>query len=248
MPIRSSHHNGLTCLFDSDSHTYTIKETGQVLTSVTTLIKQYTPPFEAHAVAQSMIDKKKPAYAGLTVEEIIKQWKDKADLAAHEGDLLHEYLEHWPKAKGYGFHPETPRVLSMCKQVDKLFPKLLKRFRIVEAEKIIFSARLGLAGMSDLIMADDTTAEGIILDWKTNYKALTDSESSFEKMLPPIEHLDNCDLVRYGLQLALYEKMLEEEGFYPKFKGYRKALVHVREALGKVVKVDDYREEVEMLV
>ena len=74
--IKSATHNGLTCLFDSDDHIYTIKETGQRLTSVTSLIKQYTPPFDAPAMAQQMVDNKNPKYIGMTAEEIQYQWKE----------------------------------------------------------------------------------------------------------------------------------------------------------------------------
>jgi len=246
MPDKSTTYNGLTCLFDEGKHTYTIKETGQRLTSVTTLIKRYTPPFDTHTIAQRMIDKQKPAYIGLTVDEIIKQWRDKAELAAYEGTLMHSYAERWPTKGGYGFHPRTYRVLLICKQVEKLFPKLLKRFRLVEAEKLVFSQSLGLAGQIDLLMADDTTGEGIILDWKTNSK-ITDKESAFGTMLEPIDHLADCDTVKYGLQLALYEKILTDEGYFPEFTGYRKALVHVQETYSKIVKVDNYAEEIECL-
>jgi hypothetical protein len=245
--IKSSTHNGLTCDFNSDKHTYTVRETGQRLTSVTTLVKQYIPPFDAPAKAQEMVDKKKPKYAGMTADEIQKQWKEKGETSSYEGTLLHKYLELWPETKGYGFHPRTYRVLLLSKQVDKLFPKLLKRFRLVAAEKIIFSARLGLAGQADLIMADDVTGEGIILDWKSNEK-ITDEEGAFGNMLPPIDHLKDCDVVKYGLQLGLYEKMLVDEGFYSEFKGYRKSLIHIREMAGKVVKVADYQEEIQCLM
>jgi len=112
----------------------------------------------------------------------------------------------------------------MTKQVDKLFPKLLERFRIVAAEQIIFSPTMGLAGQADLIMADDAAKQGIILDWKSNEK-ITDDAGAFGNMLPPIEHLTDADVVKYGLQLALYEKMLVDEGFYPEFSGYRKSLI-----------------------
>lgn len=248
MPDKTATHNNLTCIFNEVDHSYRIKETGDLLTSVTTIIEQFTPPFDSYAVAQQMIDKKKPRYAGMTLEEIIESWKNKASHSAFEGTLLHSYVELWPETKGYGFHPKTSRVLSMCKQVDKLFPKLLKRFRLVEAEKIVFSILLGLAGQIDLLMADDSTGECIIIDWKTNGKALTDSESAFGKMFSPIDHLANCDVVRYGLQLALYERILTDEGYFPEFKGYRKALVHVREAYGKIVKVNNYKDEIECLM
>jgi hypothetical protein len=229
MPDKSATHNNLTCDFDEQNHTYTVRETGQILTSVTTVVKRYTPPFNVPLMAQQMVDKKKPKYAGMTVDEIQYQWKEKAELSSREGTFLHEYLEQWPEKKGYGFNPQTYRVLQMSKQVDKLFPKLLERFKLVAAEQIVFSPSMGIAGQIDLLMADDAA-------------------KAFGTMLEPIKHLKNCDTVKYGLQLGLYEKMLIDEKYYPEFKGYRKALVHVRESFGKVVKVDNYDEEIECLM
>jgi len=97
-----------------------------------------------------------------------------------------------------------------------------------------------------LIMADDAAKQGIILDWKTNEK-ITDDAGAFGNMLAPIEHLTDADTVKYGLQLALYEKMLVDEGFYPEFSGYRKSLIHIREMAGQVVKVENYRDEIEKM-
>lgn len=247
MPDKTAIHNGLTCLFDDTKHIYTIKETGQRLTSVTSIIRRYTPPFDAPTMAQQMIDKKKPKYIGMTVDEIQYQWQEKAALASMEGTKLHALLERWPEKGCWGWLPKTYRLLKMGKQVDKLFPKLLERFRLVAAEKIVFSPSMGLAGQIDLLMADDAVQQGIIIDWKTNNK-ITDEEGAFGNMLEPIEHLKNCDVVKYGLQLGLYEKILVDEKYYPEFKGYRKALVHVRESFGKVVKVDNYVEEIECLM
>jgi ATP-dependent exoDNAse (exonuclease V) beta subunit len=247
MPDKSATHNDLTCVFTEADHLYRIKETGDLLTSITTVVKRYTPPFNASVMAQQMIDKKKPAYAGMTVDEIQYQWKEKANLSSMEGTELHALLERWPDKGCWGWLPKTYRLLKMGKQVDKLFPKLLERFRLVAVEKLVFSPSMGIAGQIDLLMVDYATNEGIIIDWKTNSK-ITDEEGAFGNMLEPIEHLKNCDVVKYGLQLGLYEKMLIDEKYYPEFKGYRKALVHVKESFGKVVKVNNYAEEIERLI
>ena len=244
--IKTSTHNNQTCIFDDSDHSYRIRETGKRLTSVTSVIKRYTPPFDAPAMAQKMVDKKNPQYIGMCALEIIHQWEKKAELASFEGTELHSLLERWPEKGCWGWHPKTYRLLMMSKQVDKLFPKLLARFRIVEAEKIVFSARLGLAGQVDLLMSDPETNEIVLIDWKSNSK-ITDSESSFGNMLPPIEHLTDADTVKYSLQLALYEKILVDEGFYPEFSGYRKSIIHIKETLGKVVKVENYEKEIELL-
>ena len=247
MANKQTTHNGLTCVFTEADHSYKIKETGGLLTSVTTVVKQFTPPFDGPVMAQQMIDKKKPAYIGMTIDEIKQMWFDNGQMAANEGTNLHLYLEQWPETKGYGFMPISYRVLKMTQQVDKMFPKLLERFRVVAAEQIVFSVKLGLAGQVDLIMADDKTGEGIIIDWKAT-KKITDEASAFGNLLPPVDHLKNADVVKYGLQLGIYEKILIDEGFYPEFKGYRKSLIHIREMAGKVVKVENYEKEIETIL
>lgn len=247
MPDKSAIHNNLTCDFDEQNHTYTVRETGQILTSVTTVIKRYTPPFNASLMAQQMVDKKKPKYSGMTVNEIQQQWKEKADLSSMEGTELHALCERWPEKGCWGWLPKTYRLLRMGKQVEKLFPKLLERFKMVAAEQIVFSPNMGLAGQIDLLMADDTAQQGIIIDWKSNSK-ITDEEGAFGNMLEPIEHLKDADTIKYGLQLGLYEKILVDEKYYPEFNGYRKALVHVKELFGRVVKVNDYAEEIEKIL
>jgi len=247
MPNKTATHNNLTCVFNEADHTYRIQETGVLLTSVTTLLKKFTPPFDVPIMAQRMVDKKKVAYVGMTVDDIIQRWQEKAKLAAYEGTLVHNYAELWPETKGFGFHPRTYRVLLMSKQIDKIFPKLLRRFKIVEAEKIVFSPAMGIAGQIDLLLADDKTGEGVIIDWKTNSK-ISDESEAFGTMLASLEHLKNCDVVKYGLQLGLYEKILNDENYYPEFRGYRKTLIHVREMFGRVIKVKNYTKEIECLM
>ncbi len=245
--IKSATHNGLTCDFNDYNHTYKIRETGQVLTSVTTIIKQYTPLFDAPAMAQRMVDTKKPAYAGMNAIEIQEQWKSKAKVSSEEGTAVHDYLENWIFINGDDCYIRSDRVDILCKQVDKMFPKLLERFSVVETEKIVFSSSLGWAGQVDMLMSDDQAHDLILIDWKTNAK-ITDETSAFGNLLGPLKHLKNADVVKYGLQLGIYEKILECEDYYPGFNGYRKALIHLREIGGKVVKVKDYRKEIKKMV
>ena len=245
---KSATHNGLTCLFDDKKHIYTIKETGKRLTSVTSIIRNYTPAFDAFAMSEKMVETKNKKYIGMDSEQIRQQWTEKGQLAAEEGTLLHSYLEKWPVTGGYGFNPVTPRVLAMCKQVDRLYVKLLERFDFIESEKLIFSKKLGIAGQVDLLMFDKATNEIIVLDLKSNSKTLTDEETSFQKMLSPIEHLGSCNINSYGLQLELYCEILKEENYYPDAVGFRKALLHVMPSITKVVKVSDYPGEVKKLL
>lgn len=247
MSNKTATHNGATCVFDGKKHIYTVKDTGRRLESVTSVIRRYTPPFDSVAMSQEMVDTKNKKYVGMTVEQIQQQWKEKAEIASQEGTAIHALCERFPEKGCWGWVPMTYSVLMMSKQIEKLFPKLLERFKLIEAEKIVFSPEMGLAGQIDLLMFDERTNQGILLDFKTNAK-ITDETSAFGNMLEPLDHLKNADTVKYGLQLGLYEKMLENEGYYPEFTGYRKSLIHIGGASGKVVKVDDYKNEIEMVM
>ena len=68
-------------------------------------------------MAQRMIDKKKPKYAGMTVDEIQYQWKEKAVLSSMEGTELHVLCERWPDKGRWGWLPKTYRLLKMGKQI-----------------------------------------------------------------------------------------------------------------------------------
>ena len=194
-----------------------------------------------------MVVDQKPKYVGMNVDEIIQQWKEKAELASQEGTAIHALCERFPEKGCWGWLPITYRVLMMGKQIEKLFTKLLERFELIEAEKLVFSPKLNLAGQVDLLMHDPKTNDLIILDFKTNAK-ITDEDSAFGNMLAPIDHLKNCDVVKYGLQLSLYEMIVESESFFPGFSGCRKSIIHIGESFGKVVKVGDDKEEIECLI
>jgi len=48
-------------------------------------------------------------------------------------------------------------------------------------------------------------------DWKTNAKIKT--ENKYQKMLEPIDHLQDCSLYHYQIQISLYAWMLEQVGY-----------------------------------
>jgi hypothetical protein len=62
MTKKAYHPSGLSVTFDERPHTYTVDQTGQVLTSGTTFIDQFFPKFESEKVARKCAGKKKRAY------------------------------------------------------------------------------------------------------------------------------------------------------------------------------------------
>ena len=236
-------HNGQTCIFEEEGHTYTIQETGQVLTSGTTFIKQFHQAFDGPKVAKKIAAKR-----GTTPEVLLAEWKEKGERASLQGSMVHEYAQ-WI----YSDIDGPPYVIDTDNRVGRLTVQLLqacdklreKGFEPVEAEKIIFSARLGIAGMIDLLMIDPA-GRVVVLDWKSNEKLTTNN--SFETCFPPIEHLEYANLNLYALQLSLYQFILETENYFPVGQEFKRLIVHLTEDNHYLYAVKFLEDEIESLL
>ena len=227
------HPNGITVVFDEEKHIYTVKETGRVLVSSTTFIDDFFPHFDADKIAPLCVGK--PKYQGMTAEEIKVSWEANAQRARDEGTNVHEYAQSlWAGLKKP--KPISERSQRLFEQVDKAAIKLMDRgFKFVDAEKIIFSPELEIAGMIDLLLYDPQTRDYLIVDWKQNETISV--ENKWESAKPPISHLESCDYVKYSLQLNLYRFILRYEGYFPHSRGIRMALIHLMENGNRPIRI-----------
>jgi hypothetical protein len=95
------------------------------------------------------------------------------------------------------------------------------------------------------------TVKGIrfahIEDYKTNKILRTEGYDDKDMMLPPISHLPNCEMIHYGLQLSIYQYILEYFGYRP---GIRRIIhfPHPIEGLGipdpRIYLIPYYRNEI----
>lgn len=89
---------------------------------------------------------------------------------------------------------------------------------------------LGIGGSIDFIgkLPDGSF---VIMDWKRSKTLPGSLDSGFKNALPPIDHLPDCDGIKYALQLNLYEFMLKNYydipisklillSFHPNFEKY----------------------------
>jgi len=235
--IKTAIHNGLTCEFRKEDHIYTIKETGQVLTSGTTFIKQFLPKFDTPVIAQETAIKR-----GTTAKALIKEWKEAAD----EGDFVHSYAEWIHNDVELPPYPiEANRVGLLTCQLLKACDKLREKgFEVIEPEKIIFSPMLGLAGQIDLLLRDPA-GRIIILDWKTCKKLTLDNP--FQNCLEPIEHLEDANLNHYALQLSVYQYIFDVEKYFPAGQEYRRLIVHLTENDNKIYSCKFLEDEIEAM-
>ena len=213
-------------IFKEKYHQY-IDNLGVSYTSGTTFIKPFFPKFDMIAMSEKCATGDNPKYAGRNPEEIRAEWKAKGERGSSEGDNTHEYAEGimagWDTSELP--KPISERCMQLFKQVDKIAAWLKSKYQFIEAEKIVFSPHLGIAGMVDLIMLDPATQEILILDWKTNKEIST--ENFHQNALNLIEHLQDTAVSKYSLQLSLYQYIMIKENYFPEAKGYRRALIHI---------------------
>jgi len=182
------------------------------LTSVTVLVSKGFEEFDAEAVA-----KRKCAKEGGDWRELVALWEEKGRLAAKAGTRLHENCERHILG-------QMDLLNSPQDEVEKINFKLaydaieeMKRDRTVvkfEPEKRMYSDRLGLVGVIDLLV---THIDGsyTLYDWK-NVKDL--SQFGFRNkcgILPCTRNIQDSNYWHYALQLQIYEIMLKADKIIP---------------------------------
>ena len=70
-----------------------------------------------------------------------------------------------------------------------------------------------ICGTVDNISLNKKTGELAIFDYKTNQKIKTEGYKK-ETLLQPFKHLQNCEMVKYSLQLWIYKLILEKNTPY----------------------------------
>jgi len=223
--MEATNPSGKTVIFDPDNHSFTIKETGQVLNGATTFIKGYFLEFDADKWAPRTAKKRKT-----TTEAILAEWAEKAERGRNEGTNVHEYAEIMMLRKFRPNEPTNPlpqplsgRCEDLFMVVDKAIDWLAKYYDLVDVEKIVFSPRLKISGIIDLLMRNE---DGLcILDWKQNRKIK--NSNPFQNALGPLNHLEDHDLNKYTLQLNVYRRILMEERYYPDIDYIDMKLIHL---------------------
>jgi ATP-dependent exoDNAse (exonuclease V) beta subunit len=164
------------------------------MTGVTTIIKQFVPIFDTDKWSKFVAQKD-----GKTQNEVLLEWKIKADNSIKKGKEIHKRMENYLKS----FEIEK-------NIIDPVLASYISGFQVViKSEEKIYNQDNSIIGIPDLIIFNGQKVS--ILDWKTSEKIKTNNK--YEKLLSPLQYLDNCDLNIYSLQLSFYAYLLESQGF-----------------------------------
>lgn len=222
------HPTGISLTFNPESHTYISAE--KELTSITTLIHNYFPEFDAETVAA-----KKAKREGTCAEELKALWEKTRVDASMLGKAVHlmaEIILTEGNLESANHLPSSSKELAYLECLKVALSKILKNYEVLGVEYIVFSPKYGVAGTIDLLLRNKKTKNLLIVDWKTN-KKINFSSFGNEKGFGPCAKLPNCNFMTYSLQLSLYREILMQENYFSGVE-ITCAIVHFKSELDKV--------------
>jgi hypothetical protein len=198
-------------------------------TSVTKLIESYCNPFDEEDQALRSSQNMNSKWFGMDPVEIIKLWKAENLRSTDAGTWVHN---KWEKNVSSLKHKEWEG------KKLKVFPgkwegetKIAPAQELEEGvypEHIIYNENLQVCGQADIVNVRDGFVD--VIDYKTS-KEIEDHSYGFKygnasMMLEPVNHLEDCNLSHYVLQLGIYMRLILLKN--PALKPGKLILIHVK--------------------
>lgn len=205
--------------FYDDKHSYKINGEPSAKLSVTGLVNTVKEPFD-----EDKWSKIKAKEFGCTPEEIKLVWKKNNQMSTYQGSTLHNYIDNYYQNKvkpynrvlaesilGQTLHDIMYKNLKvLVKQFNNFYTDTSEYILPIKNEFVV--GDLGdtrICGMLDMLAYNTSTEQFEIFDFKTN-KEFNEKSRFNKKLLPPINHLDDCELNIYSLQLSLYKIFIQK--------------------------------------
>lgn len=194
--------------FTPQQHKYnSLEPDGISWLSVTSFISNFKQPFDADTIAEKSSKSKKSKWYGMTPNEIKEAWKSEANRATTLGTWYHNCREKdICEVETMERHGSVIPVFKPIEKEGIKYSPNQKLMNGVYPEHMVYLKSAGLCGQSDLV--EVVNGEVHITDYKTNkeikVEGYTNWEGITQKMMPPVSHLDDCNLNHYALQLSMY--------------------------------------------
>lgn len=205
--------------------------------SGTSFLSNFFPKFNSDLVSKKVAEKQ-----GKTQAQVLQEWSQ----ASSSGVKLHENCENQFIGRRERFHQPTSQdeyTSFVC--AYNTVEMLQNRYELIGCELIVFSPRYYLAGCIDLLVYCPNLNKYLILDWK-RCKAIRSTGFDNETAYYPIGHLQNCNLVKYGLQIFLYQYIAQKEGYLPINADIERWLIHIGPGATEpiFIPLPDYKTEI----
>jgi len=175
--------------------------------SVTSVISLFKKEFDKEAQALKSSKNKRSKWYGLTPKEIMEIWDKSNSVAIELGSWYHNQREEdllsCSTIRRLGID------LNIVKPIEDNGIKVAPDQNLtpgIYPEHMVFLKFAGICGQADRVEVVQDVID--IYDYKTNKEIKTQSftnwEGVSEKMLHPIDHLDDCNFIHYAIQLSIY--------------------------------------------
>lgn len=216
--------------FNPKGHTYESIDPSKAIDwiGVTSIVSKLKEPFDADAQSVKSSKNKRSKWYGLSPEEIKAHWNKESQDAVDLGHFYHDQQETELTSFSTIVYQgkELPIFKTMWDAEYKVSPPQ-KLTEGVYPEHLVYLKSAGICGQSDKVTVLNDTVD--ISDFKTNKEIRFESYRNWEgkaKMLnAPVSHLEDCEIVHYGLQLSLYMYMILKHN--PLFKPGKLTINHV---------------------
>jgi hypothetical protein len=244
----------MSIVFNSEDHSYrSIDESDINWISVTTLVSHFKKPFDAKKIAEKVSKKKNSKWYGIDPKIIQQIWNNEADRSTTLGTWYHNQRESdlcsLASIEREGITVPVFKPTELNNGI-KLAPSQ-KLESGVYPEHMVYLKSAGLCGQSDLVEIVDGHVN--IIDYKTNKEikkeSFVDWEGKSEKLLPPLDTLDDCHFYHYALQLSIYMYIILKHN--PKLKPGKIFIHHITFEIERedewgypIVKLDDNKDPI----
>lgn len=214
--------------FNANKHEYTYKS-DTVFNGVTSLIGEYTKPFNAKEVATNL-SSWHPKWKQYTVDEILDMWND----AREYGNYVDEVFDNW---LNFGIDLGTPE-LGHIKEALKE-----KGLTPLINEWVVYDETINVASAIDMVCEKD--GKLVIVDLKSMENPIKKTSYKNVKMSYPLNSLMDCRYYKYTLQVGLYKYWLEKRYNLP--VSDEKYILRIRPEFYEWIPLQDVELEIEKL-
>lgn len=216
--------------FTASDHKYqSINQDEQIeWISVTSVISLFKKAFDKEAQAIKSSKNKRSKWYGMTPEEIIAVWDSSNSDALGLGTWYHNQRE--ADLLSCNTIGRLGLDVPVFKPIEDNGIKIAPEQNLIEGiypEHMVFLKSAGVCGQADRV--EVIRDEINIYDYKTNKEIKLEGfknwEGITEKMLDPINHIDDCNYMHYALQLSIYMYIMIKHN--PNLKPGKLVLEHI---------------------
>lgn len=197
--------------------------------SVTGVISALKNPFDAEAQSVKSSKNSRSIWFGLTPEEIKEHWNHETAMSNDLGHWYHDQREQ--DLTSFSTIVRKGKEVPIFRPLNDGENRVAPSQRLVEGvypEHFVFLKSAGITGQSDRVEVINGIVD--ISDYKTskeiNFQSYRNWEGIPKMLLDPVSHLEDCEIVHYGLQLSMYMYIVLKHN--PQFKPGVITIDHVK--------------------